>query len=98
MRKLFALGSLAALALTASACGPENRQYCVDACKEAQARECLPDTLDLDCEADITCPASWDESSIDYTEYVDCVYSQYQCTANGAYEFVDANCKPPTDA
>ncbi len=79
------------------ACGPasfENVAACQEGVTAVNALECTADDM-LDPE--VQCPVEWDEISIDYTEYLDCLFAQYTCDADGNYAFEDGSCTVPTE-
>lgn len=79
------------------ACGPasfENVAACKEGAAAVNALECTAEDL-LDPET--SCPAAWDDVAIDYSEYLDCLFGQYTCDADGNYVFEDKGCTIPTE-
>lgn len=90
--KLVTALSLLALSLGLAACGPDNQTACQEACAEVNMLECTAEDF-LDCENQ--CPEAWNDTGLDFTDYIDCTFSQYDCDENGDYVFTQQNCTIP---
>lgn len=88
----------AALAVGTASCdsGIDNKGYCQQVCAEKQAEACMVEHIHLDCEHEATCPITWNEDGLDYTDYIDCVYGRYTCDASGEFAYAEADCVRPS--
>ncbi len=91
---LMFLGVFSAVAM--SACGPDNVATCTEKVEAVNALECIDDDSLLDIETQ--CPESLNDSTIDQSEYYDCVYGQYTCNGDdGSYAVESADCTVATE-
>lgn len=91
-RKLATALSLVALPMALAACGPDNQAACLEKCEEVNALPCTDENF-LDCENQ--CPEAWNDTGLDFREYIDCTFGQYGCDEDGEYVFTQQNCTIP---
>lgn len=73
--------------------GETEQSKCVSRCQEVMELECVDD--DFNC-GETQCPEQWNATGLDYGDYVDCVFEQYQCSDAGALVFVPEDCAIPS--
>lgn len=83
------LGAFAAASI--AACGPDNVAACKEDVEAVNALECIDEETALD--ADEQCPEALNESTVDQSDYYECVYGQYTCNGDeDTYSFEEAEC------